>query len=304
MKLPGGVTRMFGRQLILAQKHAPAIFWTGGVACGIGATVSACRATLKLEPVIDKLENDLIRSNSMQKAQPEKYSIKNLNHDKLVFYTRAAGAICRLYGPAIILGAAAVTMLAKSNSILMKRNAGLTAAYTTLLQSLNDYRGRVREEFGEEKDREFLHGSHDKTIVEDTDKGPKKIQAKLPGDNRHSPYAKLFERGNQNWSPVPEYNLMFIRSHQNWLTDKLKARGHVFLNEAYDALGLERTPAGAVTGWIWDPRNEKNGTGGDGYVDFGVFDRENMDNFYRYVIGEEGAIWLDFNVDGEIWTRI
>jgi len=73
----------------------------------------------------------------------------------------------------------------------------------------------------------------------------------------------------------------------------LHARGHVFLNEAYDALGLERSTAGAVVGWVLDEK-------GDNYIDFGLYNQKSA----RFVNGLERNIILDFNVDGVIFDKI
>jgi hypothetical protein len=89
---------------------------------------------------------------------------------------------------------------------------------------------------------------------------------------------------------------MFLRAQQQYANDKLRANGHLFLNEVYDMLGIPRTKAGQVVGWVYDAENPI----GDNYVDFGIYDihRETVRNF---VNGYERTILLDFNVDGNIW---
>lgn len=77
------------------------------------------------------------------------------------------------------------------------------------------------------------------------------------------------------------------------MNDLLQVRGHVFLNEAYDALGLERSKEGAVVGWVLDYN-------GDNFIDFGIYTKENA----RFVNGDERAVLLDFNVDGVIFDKI
>ena len=76
-------------------------------------------------------------------------------------------------------------------------------------------------------------------------------------------------------------------------TTMLQSRGHVFLNDVYDSLGIERSRAGSVVGWVL------NGDG-DNYVDFGIFEVDNRD----FVNGTERSILLDFNVDGVIFDKI
>ena len=90
---------------------------------------------------------------------------------------------------------------------------------------------------------------------------------------------------------------MFLVNMQMWMNDKLRARGHVFLNEVYDALGFERTHAGAVVGWIMQKDGE-----GDNYVDFGIYNDSERAN--AFINGMEKSILLDFNVDGVILDYI
>jgi len=84
---------------------------------------------------------------------------------------------------------------------------------------------------------------------------------------------------------------------QSYMNDKLHARGHLFLNEVYDALGMDRSKAGNVVGWV--VRKE----GGDNYVDFGQYNSDNP-RARDFVNGRVPAILLDFNVDGPILDLI
>ena len=69
----------------------------------------------------------------------------------------------------------------------------------------------------------------------------------------------------------------------------------MFLNDVYEMLGIPKTKAGYVVGWIYD----KNHPVGDNEVDFGIFDMEREKN-RDFVNGYERTILLDFNVDGNI----
>ena len=60
-------------------------------------------------------------------------------------------------------------------------------------------------------------------------------------------------------------------------------------------LGIKRTKAGNVVGWIYDEEHPV----GDNYVDFGMYDLHN-EKARDFVNGHERVILLDFNVDGEI----
>lgn len=111
-----------------------------------------------------------------------------------------------------------------------------------------------------------------------------------------SQYARFFDEGCPGWNKDSEYNLMFLKQQQMYANDLLKKRGHIFLNEIYDMLGIPRTKAGAVVGWVYDENNPI----GDNYINFGITDERNA----NFVNGYEKSVLLDFNVDGNILDRI
>ena len=79
------------------------------------------------------------------------------------------------------------------------------------------------------------------------------------------------------------------------MNEKLLAQGHVYLNEVYDALGIPRSKAGQIVGWVYNPDNPV----GDNYIDFGIY-QTNRAVARDFVNGYEKVILLDFNVDGNI----
>lgn len=111
-----------------------------------------------------------------------------------------------------------------------------------------------------------------------------------------SQYARFFYEDCAGWTKDSEYNLAFLRSQQDYCNDKLKAKGHLFLNEVYDMLGIPRTKAGAVVGWVYDKENPI----GDNFVDFDLMNERNSD----FINGYKNTAILDFNVDGNILDYI
>lgn len=114
-----------------------------------------------------------------------------------------------------------------------------------------------------------------------------------------SQYARLFDDSCVGWTKDPEYNMHFLKCQQGYCNDRLKAKGHLFLNEVYDILGIPRTKAGTVVGWVY---NEKNPIG-DNFVDFGIFDTNDERNS-DFINGYKNTAILDFNVDGDILEYI
>lgn len=288
--VPNAVTRKAAHQMLLAQKNSPAILFGAGVVGMVGSTVLACRATLKLQEVLEKTEGDLTMAKTLEHRE---YSDTDRQKDVAIIYTRTVVNVGRLYAPAILLGAASIGCLAKSHSILSERNLALTAAYAIVDKAFGEYRGRVIEKYGEDQDREFRFESEEVEIIDE--KGRQTTQM-MPGPDASSMYARFFDQYSPSWSKEPSYNLLFLRCQQNYANDMLKARGHIFLNEVYDMLGMERSRAGSVVGWIISHD-------GDNYIDFGVFKGDSR-NSRDFVNGREGSILLDFNVDGIIYDKI
>lgn len=289
MKLiPEAFTRVASRQVFNARVHSPTILFATGVVGVVGTVVLACRGTLRVEQVLNETRADLSIAHGTTHAD---YTEGDRQKDIAVIYLQGSAKLARLYGPAFVLGVTSIACLTKSHTILTKRNAGLTAAYAVVAESFDTYRGRVRDEFGEEKDRHLLHG-----VEEITEKGtkkdgtPKNVKRKIPAGT--GMYSRIFNEDNQNWVLTPEYNVMFLRQTQNWANDRLHSRGYLLLNEVYHELGFQDTTEGTVVGWVRDGIDDQ----ADGYVDFGIFDPQSADQFYDFMTGREGAILLDFNV--------
>lgn len=295
--IPTSLSRAVAARTLLLQKNSPTILFGAGVVGMVSSTVLACRATLKLEETIAEVENNSNVHKRMRRDSPERYSEKELKKDLQRNVLEGAIEVGKLYAPSVVLGVASIGMLTKSHNILTKRNAALTAAYAALDRGFREYRQRVVEKYGEDVDDEMRYGVY-KYQMDPTEKGKKPKIVNRVGPDGESIYARFFDEYNANWSKDPEINLIFIRCQQQYLNDLLHARGHVFLNEAYDALGMERSSAGQVVGWLMACHGE-----GDNYIDFGVFRGETQEA-RDFVNGRERSILLDFNVDGVIFDKI
>lgn len=292
--ISSAVTNKIGRPLLITKKNSPALLFGAGVVGVVATVVLASRATLKLEEVLEETEKNLETARELQ--HPE-YSEQDRQKDLVLVYTRAAIKVGKLYAPAVAIGAVSIAALTGSHVILNRRNVALTAAYAAVERGFREYRQRVADEYGEDTDRKFRYGSMTREIVEETEDGP--VVTVVVNENGNSIYARFFDEHSTSWQKTPSYNQMFLRSQQNYANDLLKARGHVFLNEVYDMLGLSRSKEGAIVGWVI------NDDGGDNYIDFGVFKGNGSDyEAIRFINGDERSILLDFNVDGVIYDKI
>lgn len=284
------ISRSAHRMAFKLQKHSPEILVVAGVIGVVASAVMACKATTKLGDILD---------DSRDKVD-EEYTPEDGNKDLAIVYTQTALKVAKVYAPAVILGGLSITAILTSNNILRKRNIALAAAYTAVDKSFKDYRGRVVERFGKELDKELRYNIKAKEVEETVtdEKGKEKTVKKtvdVVDPNAVSEFAKFFDDGCIGWTKDPELNLIFLRQQEAAATKRLEDRGHLFLNEVYDMLGIQHTKAGQIVGWIYDKENPV----GDNYVDFGIYDTNKEAN-RNFVNGYERTILLDFNVDGNI----
>ncbi|MET0785857.1 MAG: DUF6353 family protein [Paenisporosarcina sp.] len=290
--VPNSVIRTVSRQVLIAKKNSPHIFFGVGLAGTILGTVLACRATLKLSETLDDIQKDLDAVNKKNRIPPQGDLFANevVQRDAVQVYVKSGLKIVKLYGPSIVVSSASIALLTNSHVNLARRNTALMAAYATVQKAYEDYRERVREIVGEEKELELYRGIETKTIKGEDGT---EIEIKTVDPNKHSVYAKFFDEYSEFWNKDPEFNRIYVQAQQNYANNLLHARGHVFLNEVYDMLGIERSSAGQVVGWL-------RHSDGDNYVSFGIFEAFNS----AFVNGTERSILLDFNVDGVIWDKI
>lgn len=291
--VPEVIGRQIARNSLQIQKASPQLLFAAGVVGMVGSTVLACRATLKMSDILEDSKEKLELARSLEHRE---YSEKDRSRDVSLIYFQSGVKIARAYAPAIIVGGVSIYLLRTSNGILTKRNVALTAAYGALEKGFNEYRGRVIDKYGEEEDRNLRYGTTQVEVIDEKTKKTKTVTRVNPYDP--SIYARFFDSLSPSWSRDPEHNLFFLKCQQNYANDLLKSRGHVFLNEVYDMVGVPRSKAGAVVGWILSKDNET-----DNYINFGVFDGRS-ERIRDFVNGIEGAILLDFNVDGVIYDKL
>lgn len=303
------LTRKFYRVGFKFKKHSPEILVGAGVVGVVASAVMACKATTKLDDVLAETKDTVDKIHDVTE-HPEKipegkeYTVEDSKKDLTIVYTQAGVKLVKLYGPAVVLGTVSIAAIIGGHHILRKRNIALAAAYTAVDKGFKEYRGRVLERFGEEVDRELRYNIKAKEIEKTvTDANGKEIVVKETVDvadpNLTSDYARFFDDGCTGWTKDPEFNLMFLKDQQRYANDLFKSKGHLFLNEVYDMLGIPRTQAGQVVGWIYDEKNPI----GDNFIDFGIYDIAD-ERKRSFVNGYERTILLDFNVDGNILEMI
>ena len=307
-EITNSLSRSFHKIGFKLKKHSPEILVVAGVVGTVASAVMACKATLKVNEITNETKENIDKIHTAAETgvteAGKEYTDEDSKKDLTIVYTQTGLKLVKLYAPAVIVGTLSVTAILTGHNITRKRNMALAAAYTAIDKSFKDYRSRVVERFGKDLDRELRYNIKAKeieeTVVNEDGTETTVVKTVQVAENPlPSEYAKFFDDGCTGWTKDPELNLTFLRSQERYATERLKAKGFLCLNEVYDLLGIPRTKAGQVVGWVY---NEDNPIG-DNYVDFGIYTVNNEAN-RNFVNGYERTILLDFNVDGNILEYI
>lgn len=293
-EIMGKVSGTFNKVEFGLKKHSPEILVAVGVVGTVVSAVMACKATTKIDTILDETKEHL------DEIHEHSENAEDAKKDTVIVYAQAGVKLAKLYAPAVGLGVLSLSSILASNNILRKRNTALAAAYAVVDRSFKEYRDRVVERFGEEVDRQLRYNIKtteiEETITDEKGKEKKVKKTIEVADPDASDYIKYFTKSNPYWENNPEYVEMFLRAQQNYANDKLKATGHLTLNDAYDMLGFKHSKAGMVVGWIYDLAHPN----GDNFVEFDVKK--------VYLPNEQGdyeeAYAIDFNVDGDIYSHM
>lgn len=299
-------SRLVSKASLQLKKHSPEILMTAGIVGTVASAVLACKATTKVSAILEEKDNTIENIHTCLDDVTIDYTEEDSKKDLTITYAQTGIKLVKLYAPAVALGALSITGIVAGHHILKKRNIALAAAYAVVDKGFKDYRKRVVERFGAELDKEFRYNIKAKEVEvevvdEDGNKTTKKEIVNVVDSDavtKYSEYARFFDEGCGEYQKDAEYNLMFLRRQQDYANEMLRSKGHVFLNEIYDMLGIPRSKAGQIVGWVYDEKNPN----GDNYIDFGIYNNDEGNR--NFVNGYERSILLDFNVDGVIYDMI
>jgi len=284
------------RTKILAQKYSPELL-LGASLFGFFSTIFLTWKAANEYPkwksnyylTLAMIEDAKNLSVGTDSEYPDEMYNKDIREAQITY----AIGLLKTFGPVILMSGLSIGAVLGSHNIISSRNAALIGAYKLLDEGFKEYRKRVIDDAGEDKDREYRYGMKKETS--------KKRIKELSENNEdlmapweHSIYARWFDEKSPYYKKTDEMNLFFLRGQQNYANELLSERGHIFLNEVYDSLGIERTAEGALVGWVLG--------NGDGYIKFGITDPGNESVWT--IDGKAVPILLDFNVDGVIWDLL
>ena len=307
-ELKNKVTRKLYKVKFGLKKHSPEILVVAGTVGVVTSAVMACKATLKVNAVVDEAKENLnkieVAGQKGVTEAGETYTEEDVKNETKIVYIQTGLKLAKLYALPVGLGVVSIAAILGGHNILRKRNIALAASYTALFNDFKGYRSRVVERFGEQLDKELKYNLKTKEVeeivvhedgTEEIVKKKEQVMDDPDGLAGYDSFARFFDDGCAGWDPNPEYSLMFLNQQQNYANDKLRRQGYLFLNDVYDMLGIPKCKEGQTHGWVYDEKNPI----GDNFVDFGIYNisrRKNRD----FVNGYEKVILLDFNHAGNI----
>lgn len=300
------------KSMFWCRKHSPELLTatsivgtTFAVGYSVYATTKLTQTLMPHKTNLKRIRDDLHDDN---KIQNEIVSVKDLKKEMAKEYVKTTGSLIKLYAPALLGYALAISCTIGSHHVLRNRNLALAAAYTTLEKGYEAYRGRVKDKLGEEAEDKLFRNIKKEVIEEIDPKTGKKTKktiekAHFKGDES---YEVMFDTGNPMWNRDATINYDFLMGVQAHMNEKLRRFGYLFLSDVYDALGFDINYLGPVKarashyiGWIYDPKDRTR----DNYVSFGLTNPGTnvaLPNISRQLQMNEPSFFLSFNVDGDI----
>lgn len=234
MKLPTGLVPKAERFL---KKSSPTILTCIGAVGVVATAVLAAKATPKAIRLVHA------ESRINHDGDPNAYTKKE-----------AVMSCWKCYVPAVVVGGSTIVCIFGANALNRRQQAALASAYGLVNQAYQDYKRKVKENFGEEAHRDIMR------------------QIAAEHSNNLAPYAPtLCGSSSLEFEGADEEERLFYDAHgeryfhatfaqvlqaEYHLNRNYTLRGNACVNEFYELLGISTLPGGDEVGWWVDDDSE------------------------------------------------
>lgn len=221
-----------------AVKHSPEILIGFGVAGFVSTTILAVKATPKAMQLLEdekNRQNYELCKNARDNNQTQCEHIDKLPVLDVIKLT------WKCYIPAAITGVVSVACVIGANSVNVKRNAALAAAYQLSTTALDEYKDKVIETLGEKKEQ-TIREKISKDRVEQNPVSNNTVYVTGNGESLFlEPISKRYFKSD----------IEQIKRIENMLNKRMlhDVFGYISLSDFYDEIGLERTDISDDIGW-------------------------------------------------------
>lgn len=297
LKLPEKLTRFVGQLFLKTKKISPELCVVGGIVAGGAAIVMVGVKTFKGKEVI-VADTDSIRAikyetkeeivtvcgdneahNEVKTSLVKKESLTDEEKKQLWARRIDLGKdILKIYWVPGLLAVGSVGMIWGGRTMLRKELSAATMAYATLLETFTQYRKKVAEVIGEEKEQEIAAGYKMQDIVDEATGKIEKVPVVDPQANL-SQYGFWFDEGHFDketgewaWRNMTHdrnklVNRMKVVELEEKYTRQLRTIGYAWLEDAALDFGIDPDEAKKWhdIGWVWKEGDENR-------VEFGVLE--------------------------------
>jgi hypothetical protein len=296
-KLPEKLTRFVGQMLLKTKKISPELCVVGGIVAGGAAIVMVGVKTFKnketivsdataIRSVKYEVKDEIVTITGENEAHNEVKTslVKKVTlteEEKKQLWARRIDFgkdILKIYWVPGLLAVGSVGMIWGGRTMLRKELSAATMAYATLLETFTQYRKKVAEVIGDEKEQELAAGYTMQDIVDEATGKVEKLPVVDPQANL-SQYGFWFDEGHFDketgewaWRNFKHdrnklVNRMKVVELEEKYTRQLRTVGYAWLEDVALDFGIDPDEAKKWhdIGWVWKEGDENR-------VEFGVLD--------------------------------
>lgn len=198
-------------------KNGPKIMSVAGGAMAVGGAVMACKATLKVDAVLDAHKEQMARIEAAKAISDEngdnEFTEKDVKKAKFETYVHTGVEIVKLYGPAVCVGMSGVGLMQGAYHVMENRHSTALAALTAMDQAYNELAAKYQDAAQidindiehqlpvEKKEREIPLSKADEGEIDEPDKliTEDYIPVELFDVLENDPYTIVYDSRNEDW---------------------------------------------------------------------------------------------------------
>lgn len=299
--------RTVKKMALKIKKHSPEILMVVGTASLIGAVGTAIWKTATCDEILD--EHEKAMSDAKDHIEESKRKIDELkaagkrrkNGDKIVYtdeqaeadlkgaqmkiWMKTIGKIAWHYAPTIALTGLSATSFLGAFCIIRGRYTALAGAFAATTSAFENYRRRVIEDVGEDKDFEYRYGMRKETVKVVNPETGKKEEVEVYSCDEDAEetvsdgfFTFEFDERSGEWYRDMQTNVISLNGIRATMDCDLQAYGFITAKDIFkrldvwDYLTKEQRRAALRFGYYDD---------GKTHVDFNLYSPKNKDAIMR-----------------------
>lgn len=167
MKIPSKALILATKAVATVKKYSPQIMMAVGAVTSVAAVVEAVKQTPKAMDILEKHREEMEKNKEALELGREDYTQKEYKINTGKIYLRTGKELAKVYFMPIVMETTSLMCFFGAHRVMSVRNKNLTVALATTTDAFNNYRNRVIEELGEDKEEKIAYGLKDVTIEDE-----------------------------------------------------------------------------------------------------------------------------------------